>query len=293
MDLSRRTFFKVATVAGATGLAGGRLEASPQIVPGAELRSMLVDTTRCIGCRTCEAACAEANGLPAPLDEVPDGLRTTSTQAFTVVSTFTPTDGREPRSVKRQCNHCLEPGCASACPVKALEKTATGPVVYHEDRCIGCRYCMMACPFEIPKYEYEVAAPYVRKCEFCAERQAEGLPPACAEACPTGALTFGTREALIEEARRRIYQDPDRYVHHIYGEHEVGGSSWLYLSDRPFDEIGLRTDLGVHGFAELTQASLAAVPFVITLWPPFLMALHTFSKRRESAAGASEEVSHG
>jgi len=293
MNLSRRTFFKVATVAGATGLAGGRLEASPQVVPGAALRSMLVDVTRCVGCRSCEAACAEAHGLPAPPDDVPDGVRTTSTEAFTVVSTFTPTDGREPRSVKRQCNHCLEPGCASACPVKAIEKTATGPVVYHEDRCIGCRYCMLACPFEMPKYEYEKAAPYVRKCEFCSERQAQGLPTACAEACPTGALTFGTREALIDEARLRIYQNPDRYVHHVYGEHEVGGLSWLYLSDRPFDEIGLRTDLGVHGFAELTQASLAAVPFVITLWPPFLMALYTFSQRRERAADGSEEVSHG
>ena len=293
MKLSRRTFFKVATVAGATGLAGGRLDASPQSVPGAELRSMLVDTTRCIGCRSCEAACAEAHGLPAPPDEVPVGLRETSAQAFTVVDTFVPTDGKEPRSIKRQCNHCLEPGCASACPVKAIEKTATGPVVYHEDRCIGCRYCMLACPFEMPKYQYEEAVPYVRKCDFGAERQAQGLPTACAEACPTGALTIGTREELIEEARTRIYQNPDRYVHHIYGEHEAGGLSWLYLSDRKFDEIGLPTGLGVHGFAELTQASLAAVPFVITLWPPFLMALYTFSRQREQAVDASGEAHHG
>ena len=293
MNLSRRTFFKVATVAGATGLAGGRLEASPQVVAGADLQAMLVDTTRCVGCRSCEAACAEVNHLPAPPDEVPEGLRQTGTEAFTVVSTFTPADGREPRSVKRQCNHCLEPGCASACPVKAIEKTASGPVVYHRDRCIGCRYCMMACPFEIPKYEYEKAVPYVRKCEFCHDRQAQGLPTACAEACPTGALTFGTRAELIEEARTRIYQNPDSYVHHIYGEHEAGGLSWLYIGDRPFDEIGLRTDLGHHGFAELTQASLAAVPFVITLWPPFLMALYTFSTRREQVAAASEEVTHG
>ncbi len=293
MELSRRTFFKVATVAGATGLAGGRLDASPQMVRGAELHSMLVDTTRCVGCRSCEAACADANGLPAPPDDVPEGLRETRTGSFTVVSTFTPADGREPRSVKRQCNHCLEPGCASACPVKAIEKTPTGPVVYHKDRCIGCRYCMLACPFEIPKYEYEKATPYVRKCEFCFERQAQGLPTACGEACPTGALTFGGREELIEEARTRIYQNPDRYVHHIYGEHEVGGTSWLYLSDRPFDEIGLRTDLGIHGFAELTQASLAAVPFVITLWPPFLMALHMFSTRRDQAVDDPREASHG
>jgi formate dehydrogenase iron-sulfur subunit len=289
MELSRRTFFKVAGVAGATGLAGGRLEASPQTVAGAGASAVLVDTTRCIGCRACEAACSEVNRLPAPIGDPQAGTRKTDSRTFTVVSAMSGPGG-ESHFVKQQCNHCLEPGCASACPVKAIEKTATGPVVYHEDRCIGCRYCMLACPFEIPKYEYEKAAPYVRKCEFCAERQARGLQPACASVCPSGALTFGTRAELIEEARTRIYQNPDRYVHHVYGEHEVGGTSWLYLSDVTFDQIGLRTDLGLHGFAELTQASLAAVPFVITLWPPFLMALYTFSKRREDAA--HEEASH-
>ncbi len=287
MDLSRRTFFKVAGVTGATALAGGRLEASPQEVPGADAAAMLVDTTRCVGCRACEAACAEANGLGPPVAAPAAGTRATDTDHFTVVSEYAPAADGTLRFVKRQCNHCLEPGCASACPVKAIEKTAAGPVVYHKDRCMGCRYCMMACPFEVPKYQYEKAVPYVRKCEFCAERQAQGLAPACASVCPSGALTFGSRKDLIEEARLRIYQHPDRYVHHVYGEHEVGGLSWLYLSDVPFDRIGMRTDLGLHGFAEMTQASLAAVPFVITLWPPLLMALYTFAKRREDA-GAGE-----
>jgi len=296
MNLSRRTFFKVATVVGATGLAGGRLEAAPQRMAGAAQRSMLVDTTRCIGCRSCEVACAEANVLPDPALEAPiEVRRVTDPEAFTVVNAYQPRGADGPRFVKTQCNHCVEPGCASACPVRALEKTASGPVVYHEDRCIGCRYCMLACPFEIPKYEYHKAVPYVRKCEFCADRQAKGLAPACASVCPSGALQVGTRAELIEEARRRIYQNDGRYVPHIYGEHEVGGTSWLYLSDVPFEDIGLRTDLGVRGFAELTQASLAAVPLVMMLWPPFLMALYTFSRRRETtaAAPAGEEASHG
>jgi Fe-S-cluster-containing dehydrogenase component len=218
----------------------------------------------------------------------------TDPNAFTVVNAFAPKQAPAMRFVKSQCNHCLQPGCASACPVKALEKTANGPVVYHEDRCIGCRYCMLACPFEVPKYTYDKAIPYVKKCEFCPDRQAQGLPPACASVCPSGALQYGTRGKLLDEARKRVYTQPDRYVHHIYGEHEVGGTTWMYLSDAPFDQIGLRTDLGIHGFAELTQVSLAAVPLVMTLWPPFLMALYTFSRSREEAAKQTgEEAHHG
>src|SRR3990170_7428786 len=173
MKLTRRTFFKVNAIGAVTLAAGASATSAATAAASTDTVGVLVDTTRCIGCRSCEAACAEANGLPAPPDGVPLGLRATSPQAFTVVDTFVPTDGKEPRSIKRQCNHCLEPGCASACPVKAIEKTATGPVVYHEDRCIGCRYCMLACPFEMPKYQYEKAVPYVRKCDFCAARQAQ------------------------------------------------------------------------------------------------------------------------
>ena len=295
MDLSRRTFFKIAGVASATAVAGRPAVASAAETASPDGRAVLVDTTRCIGCRACEAACAEANGLPGPVGEPTVGKRrVTEPRAFTVVNAFAPRQAPATRFVKTQCNHCLQPGCASACPVKALEKTASGPVVYHKDRCIGCRYCMLACPFEVPKYTYDKAIPYVKKCEFCPDRQAAGKAPACASVCPSGALQFGVRGELLEEARTRIYTTPDRYVHHIYGEHEVGGTSWLYLSDAPFDQIGLRTDLGIHGFAELTQVSLAAVPLVMTLWPPFLMALYTFSRTREQAAETTgEEVHHG
>jgi Fe-S-cluster-containing dehydrogenase component len=288
MDVSRRTFFKIAGVAGAVGLAGRPAAAQGATLGPPDACAMLVDTTKCIGCRACEAACAEANGLPGPTGDLVAGTRRiTDQRTFTVVNAYAREGGAEPRFVKTQCNHCLEPGCASACPVKALEKTSAGPVVYHADRCIGCRYCMLACPFEVPKYEYDKAAPYVRKCEFCAARQAAGKQPACVSVCPSGALQFGMRSALLEEARTRIYTNAGRYVHHIYGEHEVGGTSWLYLSDVPFERLGLRTDLGTEGFAELTQVSLAAVPLVMTLWPPFLMALYTFSLSREAHGPAT------
>ncbi len=185
------------------------------------------------------------------------------------------------RYIKTQCMHCVEPACASACPAKALEKTAAGPIVYHGERCLGCRYCMMACPFEIPKFEYSKPIAYIKKCSFCAERQAAGLMPACAEVCPSGALQFGRREALLEEARKRIYDHPDDYVHHIYGEEEAGGTSWLYLSDTPFERLGLKADLSTTPYPALTDTALSAVPVVMTLWPPLLMGLYTFARERK------------
>jgi formate dehydrogenase iron-sulfur subunit len=259
---------------------------------------VLVDTTKCVGCRACEAACAEANALPGParLDDaaVFAKPRTTDTSSFTVVNQAA--DTTPARFVKRQCMHCLEPACASACLVRALDKTPTGPVVYHKDRCMGCRYCMVACPFEVPKYEYESPLPFVRKCTFCADRQAKGEEPACTSVCPTGALTFGTRNELLDVARERLYAKGSTYVRHIYGEDEVGGTSWLYITDIPFEKLGLPTEVGTYAYSSLTQASLAAVPFVLTLWPPLLMGIHSFSKRRNEvgAHGADprEEADH-
>lgn len=150
---------------------------------------------------------------------------------------------------------------------------------------------MVACPFGVPKFEYDQPVPYVRKCEFCSQRQAEGEAPACASVCPSGALQFGSRAELLEEARTRIYQNPDRYAHHIYGEHEVGGTSWLYLSDVPLDQLGFRTDVGTRPYPEFTWPFLSAVPLVLTLWPPLLMGLYAFTKaRREQEEGAPPET---
>lgn len=295
MRITRRSFFRLAGATAGSGIAlsaQARATAEDDRLPG-----VLVDTTRCVGCRGCEAACAEANGLPAPAEgeDVFKAPRDLSTTAFTVVNRTEAPDGGD-RFGKRQCMHCLAPACASACPVRALDKKPTGPVTYDPSKCMGCRYCMVACPFEVPRYEYEALAPRVRKCTFCAPRQEKGLPPACVEACPSGALTFGRRHELLEEAKRRIYAEPDRYVHKVYGEHEAGGTSWLYVSDVSFERVGLQAGVPEKPYPELVAGALGAPPMVMTLWPPLLMGLYAFSKRREEVEKQEEtgkEEHHG
>lgn len=289
MKLNRRTLFTIAGAAGAAGLASKAALSSVAASARPDARGVLVDTTRCVGCRACEAACSEANGLAAP--EKPGdpavfaSARSTGPTSYTVVNAATKkSPGGDDRYAKVQCMHCVSPACASGCVVRALEKTAAGPVVYHADRCLGCRYCMIACPFGVPKYEYESRTPLVKKCTFCAERQAQGLPPACTEVCPTGALTFGKRSDLLEEAKTRIYQNPDKYVHEIYGESEAGGTSWLYIGDVPFETLRLPKNVQKKSYPELADSALSAVPFIVTLWPPLLMGLYTFSKRKDDVA---------
>ena len=291
MNLNRRNLLKIAGAAGAgAALTGGALASVTTRGAARNAVGVLVDTTRCVGCRACEAACSEANALAAPEkpgdDTVFAGRRRTGPTAFTVVNKGTEkSPAGDDRYAKTQCMHCVTPACASGCVVKALEKTAAGPVVYHEDRCLGCRYCMIACPFGVPKYEYTKAAPLVRKCTFCAARQEKGLPPACTDACPSGALTFGKRADLLEEAKTRIYQNPSKYVHEIYGEDEAGGTSWLYISDVPSASLTLPQDVVKKSYPEMADGALSAVPFIVTLWPPLLMGLYTFSKRAGDVAG--------
>jgi Fe-S-cluster-containing dehydrogenase component len=300
MELSRRKFLKLAGAAGAAGaaLAPGAVHASTAIASSRGC-GLLIDTTRCVGCRACEAACSEKNALPEPAlagdARVFDVKRTIAPRVYTVVNRYgDPKNAASVRYVKTQCMHCVEPACAAACPAKALEKTAAGPVVYHQERCLGCRYCMVACPFGVPQFEYDTAAPYIRKCSFCADRQAAGQLPACADACPSGALQFGDRAQLLEEARTRIYQHPDKYVHHVYGETEAGGTSVLYVTDVPFERLGFRADVATTSYPAMTQTALSAVPFVLTLWPPVLMGLYAISKRREavSRGATGESESH-
>jgi Fe-S-cluster-containing dehydrogenase component len=179
----------------------------------------------------------------------------------------------------------VDAACASVCPARALEKQPGGPVTYNGSRCLGCRYCMLSCPFGIPKFEYDDPTPYVRKCSFCAERQAQGLAPACTEVCPSGALTFGKRSELLEEAKIRIYQNPTQYVHHVYGEHEAGGTSWLYISDVPLDQLGLPAGVEEKPYPELASTALGAVPMILTLWPPILMGLRAMTRRPKAQEG--------
>jgi len=277
MRLGRRTFLQIAGITASTSLVGSTAHAAStddDTLPG-----VLVDTTRCVGCRACEAACAETNELPPPPEgeQVFKEMRDTSTTSFTVVN-----KANGERFAKKQCLHCLAPACASACPVTALRKLPTGPVTYDASKCMGCRYCMVACPFNVPKYEYEKLAPRVRKCTFCAPRQAQGLAPACTDVCPSGALTFGRRHELMEEAKRRIYGTTGKYVNRVYGEREAGGTSWLYISDVPMETLGLQGGVPEKPYPELVLGALGAPPLVMTLWPPLLMGLYAFSKRREA-----------
>lgn len=174
----------------------------------------------------------------------------------------------------------------------ALEKTASGPVVYDEKKCFGCRYCMVACPFGIPNFEWEDTTPYVRKCSFCADLQAEGSEPACVAACSTGALKFGNREELITEARERIKAAPGEYVDHIYGEKEVGGTSWLYLSPVAFETLGLPT-LGSESVTVNTERAMRAVPPVLVAVTATMAGVYALLQRRRKInrkrAGKNEE----
>jgi formate dehydrogenase iron-sulfur subunit len=279
--MDRRNFIKlVGTVTGASLGARGA-QAAVAAHPG-ETRGVLVDLTRCIGCRMCEEACATANGLPDP--DASDGgsyeaLRTTSEKQWTVVNRYETSKGEV--FVKSQCMHCLEPACAAGCLTKALYKTAEGPVIWREPKCMGCRYCMVACPFDAPKFEYHSANPKIQKCQLCFERLAAGEVPACVEDCAGDALTFGSRDELLEIARERIYQNPGEYVSQIYGEHEVGGTAWLYISPVPFEELGFRTDLGTTSYPERTRDFLTAVPLVLVAWPAMLLALRRATAPQE------------
>jgi Fe-S-cluster-containing dehydrogenase component len=256
-----------------------------------ESAGVLHDITRCIGCRKCEAACNTVNELPDPetaFDNL-DVLKTTqhlSPYRFTVVNKFDPDgDAENPVYVKTQCNHCLEPACASACFVKALKKQETGAVTYDESLCVGCRYCMIACPFNVPAYEYhKPLTPRVTKCTLCHPRILEGKLPGCVEACPKGALTYGTRTELLKVARERIYRHPDRYMDHIYGEKEMGGTSWLYLAQNPFSGLGMREDLGFVPAPALTSGALAVVPLIVGVGVLFLTGIHAISRRKAQIA---------
>lgn len=244
-----------------------------------EFVGILVDTTRCVGCQTCEEACAEANGLPEPAPEDPSPGRKPSTTQYSVVTMYD-TDAGEVY-VKKQCMHCNQPACAAACLTKAMLKTEEGPVIWREDKCMGCRFCMLSCPFDIPKFEYDSPVPKIQKCTMCWSRLKEGEQPACVENCPEEALVFGKRRELIDEGRSRIYNDPDSYVHHIYGEDEVGGTGYLYLAAVPFEQLGFRIDLGTTPYPEYTKDFLYAVPVILTLWPPLLLALNRATKRED------------
>ena len=298
MSISRRKFLGWLGAAG-MGTAMGKTAraASNKDFSGyPDSDGVLFDSTRCIGCRKCEEGCNTVNELPGPDKAfsdltVLDNERRTTSSEYTIVNRYKKAgDGNEPVYRKDQCNHCLEPACASVCFVKAFSKTESGAVIYDESVCVGCRYCMIACPFEIPTYEYDSAFnPRVRKCTMCHPRIEKGLLPGCVEACPTEALTYGKREDLLRIGRERIRKFPERYVDHIYGEKEMGGTSWLHLSPVPFKDIGMREDLGTTPAPKLTSGALSVVPMVVGLWPVLLGGVYAINKRREKIEKQEKE----
>jgi formate dehydrogenase iron-sulfur subunit len=286
----RRDLLRLFGATGASMMVGRELCAQEAGVggDGPPAMGVLVDTTKCLGCRACEGACAEAHGLPLPEGEVDlSSGRETSPDRLSVVNAYETERGRV--TVKRQCMHCLQPACGAACLTAAMKKTAEGPVIWREDKCMGCRFCMVSCPFDVPKFEFDSPTPQIRKCDMCFERVQEGQEPACVAACPTGALTFGRREELLEEARGRIYTEPERYFHHIYGEQEVGGTSFLYLSPVPFEQLGFPTHLDTRPYPAYTREFLYAVPLVLTVLPPFLLSV---ARSRRNGTGAESEEGH-
>lgn len=259
----------------AQGSIGGHAE------PGPESLGMLYDTTLCIGCKACVVACSDANGLTPDtaaangLWQMPDDL---NAKTKNIIKLFDDEETGVTSFVKRQCMHCIDPGCVSGCPFSALTKDErTGVVTWNASQCIGCRYCEVACPFEVPKFEWDAFNPKIVKCELCDHLLDEGKEPACTEVCPTHAVIFGHRDLLLEEAKSRISEHPDRYVDHVYGEHEAGGTQVLYLSHVPFEKIGLpklsTTPLGwygswVHGII-YNWLMLPAVIYALVSWIMF------------------------
>jgi Fe-S-cluster-containing dehydrogenase component len=254
VGINRRTALKGLLVAGATlaGAKPARAAGGPIGIPD-DAVGLLYDTTLCIGCKACVVACREANGLePDPgfsngIYQAPDDL---NEYTKTIIKLYKD-EGRQ-SYMKAQCMHCADPACATACMLGAFKKREYGIVTYDVDLCVGCRYCQVACPFGIPKFEWAKAAPRMVKCELCNHRIAEGKIPACAEVCPRGAVIYGKRADLLREAKERLARHPDQYVPKVYGEHDGGGTQVLYLSHVPFEELGLPT-LGEASTATLQR----------------------------------------
>jgi formate dehydrogenase iron-sulfur subunit len=221
------------------------------------MKAILTDVTRCIGCELCVEKCKEINrlGIDRPWPWLsPDGL--SASRWTTVIAR----PGN--RYVRKHCQHCLDPACVAACPVGALRRTPEGAVIYDVSVCLGCRYCMNACPFGIPRYNWESARPAIQKCNFCHPRTLKGKKPGCVEVCPTEATLFGDREELLAEAKRRLRAEPNRYIQKVWGEHWVGGTSVLYISDIEVSFLGWKKELGNLPFPQMTWNILVKMPSI-------------------------------
>jgi len=297
MKFSRRRFFEITGIAGASVAAASKKACAWRSSAPSDPLGCLVDLLRCTGCRKCEEACSDINDLQPPDQPfnvssiIFDRKRQPDEKAYTVVNRYFPGkldnhDQPIPVFVKVQCMHCQDPACVSACIVGALTKKENGAVHYDAAKCIGCRYCMVACPFEIPAYEYlDPITPEIKKCTFCFDviSKKDGIP-ACAAICPVEAITFGKRKTLLKVAKKRLEENPGQYVNHVFGEKEAGGTSWVYISPVPFNKVG---------FPDVPDKPLPKLPETIQhalfsyLWSPALLfgilggLMYTFGKKSE------------
>ena len=243
-------------------------------------KGLLVDISKCIGCRECAHACAKINNLPEE-----DAMELSATH-YTVVKGY----NDDSVFVRKLCMHCNQPTCVSACLVGAFTKTETGAVLYDESKCIGCRYCMQACPFEVPRYEWGSLAPKIQKCRMCYEKVAAGGQTACADACAVGATVFGDRDDLIREARKRIDETPGAYVDHIYGLQEAGGTSVMFLSAIPFEKLGFPMNLPNEPIPELSWRVLPQIPKYAVAASVVLFGINWITARRNDVARFEAEA---
>ena len=313
----RRQFLKGA-------LAGGALASAATVPAVAEAREnntmppealgLLFDATLCVGCKACVAACKEVNQVngTAPEFNTPeqpywDTPLDTTAKTFNIIKMYRNGTMEKKDSekdgyafMKTSCLHCVDPSCVSACPVSAMKKNPkTGIVEYSADACIGCRYCVAACPFGIPKYDYSSPTGKIGKCELCRHREKDGKYSACAEVCPTGATLYGKVSDLMAEAKKRLASKPGtpyrfqrgridgpdqswegemgQYVQHVYGEKEIGGTQVIKLSAVPFDKVGMPTlsDKSPASRSETIQHTLygnmLALPLTVTAILAFLI----------------------
>lgn len=299
-EINRRKFLKTMGLVGATasGIPAKKLLAESKTQLSEDRMGVLVDTTVCIGCRRCEWACKQAHNLPTgdiesySDESVFEQMRRPGNDGYTRVNRYDNVrDLKKLANVKVQCMHCDKPACVSACIVGAFSKKENGSVIWDTDMCIGCRYCMVACPFQIPTFEYDKAIqPNINKCDFCYDRTQDGLLPACIEICPVEALTYGKRRDLIEIADKRIKLYPNRYIDKIYGFTEVGGTSWMYLANTEFEKLDFPKlgDSPAPGVSESIQHGIFAyfVPPIAVY--ALLGGIMWLTKKKENERGRGE-----